>query len=63
MRRRGAGGLSGLLGNKSLPPCSKFNGIVKFMAEIYPPFCSEMKPNLTQGRLNLAANLTPISKY
>ncbi|WP_298791106.1 hypothetical protein [uncultured Campylobacter sp.] len=27
------------------------------MAEIYPPFCSETKPNLTQDRSNLASNL------
>ncbi|QCD49899.1 hypothetical protein CSHOW_2012 [Campylobacter showae] len=57
MRPRWASGLSGLLGNKSLPPCGKFNGIVKFMAEICPPFCSETKPNLTQDRSNLASNL------
>ncbi|MFC2345252.1 hypothetical protein [Campylobacter sp.] len=47
MRPRGASGLSGLLGNKSLPPRGKFNGIVKFMAEICQPFCSETKLNLT----------------
>ena len=27
------------------------------MAEIYPPFCSETKPNLTQDRSNSASNL------
>ncbi|WP_314979376.1 hypothetical protein [Campylobacter rectus] len=71
MRQRGAGGLSGLLGGKTLPLSGKFSSRVKFMAEICPPLYPKTELNLTQHRSNSvsnlklrkASNLTPIPKY